>query len=85
MTARNDPPEPRAEELLVEIYRQKRAAIEEGRTPQRVILNRRQYDVIQAYHARLGEIPEGQSDYIGRYELFDLEICIERVERPVVE
>ena len=85
MTARQDTPEPRAEELLVEIYRQKRAAIEEGRTPQRVVLNRTQYDVIQAYHARLGEIPEGQSDYIGRYELFDLEICIEGVERPVVE
>jgi hypothetical protein len=85
MAARQDTPEPRAEELLVEIYRQKRAAIDEGRVPQRVILNRTQYDVIQAYHARLGEMPDGQSDYIGRYELFELEICIERVVQPVVE
>ena len=48
-------------------------------------MNRSHYQTIQEYRARLGEAPEGKVDYIDRYRLFDLEICIEQVAEPAVE
>lgn len=75
----------RAEELILEIYRQRREFGDQGREATRVVMSASHYRTIQRFHARLGEVPEGSVDYIDRYRLFDLEICIERVERPVVE
>ena len=75
----------RAEEVIVEVYRQRSELVARGRSPGRVVMSATHYRLIQEYHARLGEAPEGGSDYIDRYRLFDLEICIERVDRPSVE
>ena len=75
----------RAEELILEVYRQRQEASEQGREATRVVMSLSHYRAIQRFHAHLGEVPEGAVDYIDRYRLFDLEICIERVERPVVE
>ncbi|MFW5741885.1 MAG: hypothetical protein ACOCW3_01070 [Spirochaetota bacterium] len=75
----------RAEELILDVYRQRREIEEHGREATRVVMNPSHYRAIQRFHAHLGDVPEGAVDYIDRYRLFDLEICIERVERPVVE
>ncbi len=74
-----------AQELIVEVYRQRAALAEAGRQVSRVVLNRRQYRTIQEYRTRLGDLPNEAADYVGRYRLFDLEICIEQVEAPRVE
>ena len=74
-----------AEELIVEIYRQRSLLVEEGRTPSRVVISPEHYRQIQEYHRNLGEIAPGKVDYLGRYRVFDLEICLEQVDRPVVE
>lgn len=75
----------RAEELILEVYRQRQALVGAGTSPARVIMSRAHYDAIQRYHAMLGDLPEGSSDYIDRYRLFDLEICVEDVDAPRVE
>ena len=43
------------------------------------------YRVIQQYHARLGELPDGATDYIGKYRIFGLDICIENETSVTVE
>ena len=80
---RTDPPI-RAEEIIVEVYRQRREIVERGGTPEWVVLSPEHYRLVQAYHAQLGEAPEGRADYIDRYRLFDLEIRVERVDEPRV-
>lgn len=74
-----------AQTLIVEVYRQRVALAETGRPASRVVLNPRHYRTIQEYHKRLGNLPDESADYVGRYRLFDLEICIEQVETPRVE
>lgn len=81
--APTEPPS-RAEEVIVEVYRQRRAIVDRGGAPAFVILSPAHYRLVQEYHARLGDAPEGRPDYIGRYRLFDLEIRIERIDQPVV-
>ncbi|MFW5683713.1 MAG: hypothetical protein ACOC1I_02575 [Spirochaetota bacterium] len=76
---------PRAEELIVEVYRQRAVLVEQGEEPSRVVMSKDHYRAIQEYRARLGEVADGHADYMDRYRLFDLEICIERVPEPVVE
>ena len=74
----------RAEELIVEVYRQKTALEKAGTVPRFVDMTLGQYRTIQEYRARLGELPEGFADYLERYELFGLEVCIEDVALPRV-
>jgi len=76
---------PRAEELILEVYRQRTERAGAGGKPSRVVMNRRHYDAIQRYHALLGQMPDGAADYIGRYRLFDLDICVEQTDRIRVE
>jgi hypothetical protein len=70
--------EPRAEELILEAYRQRSEALSAGRAVSRVVMSRTHYELIQRYRARLGEMAEGSVDYLDRYRLFDLDICVER-------
>ncbi len=74
-----------AQTLIVEVYRQRVALAEAGRGCSRVILNPQHYRTIQEYHTKLGDLHNEAADYVGRYRLFDLEICIEQVETPRVE
>lgn len=79
------PQPPPAEELIVEIYRQRSLLVEAGRRPTRVIMSAGHYEQIRNYHRGLGAIAPGRVDYLDRYRVFDLEICVEEVEQPVVE
>lgn len=76
--------QPRAEELIVEIYRQIQRLRTSGH-PTRVVLNRVQYDLLQAYRARLGELPDEQPDYLEKYAVFGLELHIDDCSEPRVE
>jgi hypothetical protein len=68
---------PRAEELIVTILAEKDRRLKEGLSPARVILTPGQYRVIQEYRGRLGEAPSDSIEYLTKYEVFGLEICVE--------
>ena len=76
------PGDPRAEELIVEIYRQLTERTGSGDDPSVVVLSRRDYDILQRYRDRLGEL--GPGDYLERYRIFDLEFFVDDVQQPEV-
>jgi hypothetical protein len=69
--------EPRAEELIATILAQKQRRLSEGENPVRVVLSRTQYRIIQDYRNHLGEASSTSLEYLTRYEIFGLEICVE--------
>ncbi len=75
----------RAEELIVEIYRQRSELVEGGQKPVRVVLSVEHYKVLQAYRGQLGEPVSREIDYLDPYRIFDLEICVEEIEIPSVQ
>ncbi|MDA3852294.1 MAG: hypothetical protein PF447_13650 [Spirochaetaceae bacterium] len=74
----------KAEEIIVEIYRQKQEHQQEGNLPSKVIINMEQYREIQRYHVRLGKLKGSLPDYITADSLFGLEILIDNQEQTVV-
>ena len=75
----------RAEELIVEIYRQRSELVKEGLKPVRVVLSSDHYKLIQSYRGQLGELASREIDYLDPYRIFDLEICVEEIGTPQVE
>lgn len=75
----------RAEELIVEVYRQRSELVGEGLRPIRVVMCAEHYKLIQAYRDRLGELASQDVDYLDPYRMFDLEICVEEIETPQVD
>jgi len=71
--------------VILEAYRQRSEALAGGRAVSRVVMSPSDYELIQRYRARLGELPERGVDYLDRYRLFDLEICVEREAQIRVE
>ncbi|TVR70192.1 MAG: hypothetical protein EA427_06510 [Spirochaetaceae bacterium] len=61
---------PRPEEIIAAVYGRIRSLREEGRTATAIILPPAMYRILQDYRARLGEVPGGLPDYLGKYELF---------------
>lgn len=45
-----------------------------GQRPTGVVLPKAWHGAVQRYRAELGELPDGQRDYLGRYELFGLPV-----------
>ncbi len=62
--------EPRAEEIIAEIYGRISSLRDRGREPEAIVLPMEYYRLLQLYRARLGDTPEGFRDYLGKYELF---------------
>jgi len=75
----------RPEEIIVEIYRQKTALLREGKTPARVILSRAYYDMLQDYHAKLGELEDSDNDYITKYAIFGIPVYLDNACGYAVE
>jgi hypothetical protein len=75
----------KAEEIIAEVWRRHSEMITAGRPPSRVILSASDYRKIQEYHARLGELPKPDMDYIQKDSLFGIPIFIEEVETVTVE
>ncbi len=75
----------RAEELIVEIYRQRSELVKAGQHPVRVVMAASHYKLMQAYRDRLGDLESREIDYLDSYRIFDLEICVEEIETPDVQ
>jgi hypothetical protein len=73
------------EEIIAEIWRQRTELIKDGRQPERVILTSADYKKVQEYHARLGELPKPDMDYIQKDSLFGIPVFIEDIESVTVE
>lgn len=56
----------------MQVWTQRKQLLAAGKRPNRVVLSRSAYDIIQAYHRGLGTLPRGVKDYLSRYALFDL-------------
>jgi len=75
----------RAEELVAEIYRQKRALQASGGTPGTVVLSLEAWRHIRAWHLALGVMEQSpHRDYIGEDTIFDMTVLIDSVDNPVV-
>jgi hypothetical protein len=66
-----------AQELLLAIWKRRTELVEQGKQPEGVVLSRAQYELLQSYNARLGELPNQQLDYIEKYRVFDLPIYVD--------
>lgn len=74
----------RAEELIVNIYRDKLKFQEKGLNPTRVIMPMEYYRKIRKYHAGLGELAGPYGDYITEDEIFGLSVFIDNVDEATV-
>ena len=63
-----------AEELLSRILAAKRTILDSGATPSKAYLSRDQYQRIRTWHASLGDLAEPEVDYVGEYQIFQLEV-----------
>lgn len=67
----------RAEELIAGVWKENRERIEAGASPEKVIMSKENYDILQKYSASLGILLGDVEDYITRYSLFGLTIYID--------
>jgi len=75
----------RAEELVAEIYRQKRVLQESGEHPDTVILSLEAWRHIRAWHLALGVMENSpHKDYIGEDTIFDMTVLIDSSDSPIV-
>ena len=70
----------RAEELILQVWTQRKQLILGGKRPSGVVLSKQSYDAIQEYHRGLGFLPEGVEDYITKYTLFELPFFLDENE-----
>jgi hypothetical protein len=68
---------PRAEEILLALWKNIRSMKEAGDVPDRVVLGPASFRLIQAYRARLGELANPGMDYITRDSIFSLPVYID--------
>ena len=71
----------RAEEVIVEVLRQKRALMESGSTPKEVALSPGLYTLVEKYRLALGVVEGPVPDYLQKGSLFGLDICIDDSSR----
>ena len=67
----------RAEEIIAEVYRQKKDLAESGGEARGVTMSMAQWRMLRDYRARLGDPPGDMPDYLQEDSLFGLEIFIE--------
>ena len=67
----------RAEELINSIYKQKAELLKSGAKPEKIVLSRANYDLLEDYRRKLPPLPLGIQDYLTQYTLFDLPIYID--------
>lgn len=77
--------EVRAEELIVNIYRDKLKLQEKGIKARRIVMPMVLFRKIRTYHAGLGDIQGQFGDYITEDEIFGIPVFIDNVEGISVE
>lgn len=65
------------QEIILEVMKARNDRVAAGLKPTVVILSKSRYQELMLYHASLGDMPEGQPDYISKDTLFDLNICLD--------
>jgi hypothetical protein len=76
--------EPRAEELIAEIYRQYTSLRQEGKSPRRVCLPVSYIRRLRIYHALMGEAADSRHEYLEHDAIFGLEFFVHREEKILV-
>ena len=76
---------PRAEEIIVDIFRQIQELREAGRKPGGIFLSRETYRHIQLYRTAVGELEDASLDYLGKHDLFNLPVFIDETVAWKVE
>ena len=74
----------KAEEIIIEIYKKKNELTEKGIIPSRIVITKKQYDIIRRYKAILGDLPDDSMDYITEDTLFGLPIFLDNVDQCTV-
>ena len=69
----------RAEEIIAEIYRQKREFLENGRRPNKVALSMEMCRILSRYRETLGVMQGPVPDYLLDETVFGLTICVDTV------
>ncbi|MDF1566899.1 MAG: hypothetical protein P1P77_02645 [Spirochaetaceae bacterium] len=64
----------RPEEVIAEVYRQVKAVRETGREPERIVMSRLEWSMVEDYRRQLGVIQGPVPDYLSEDSLFGLEI-----------
>jgi hypothetical protein len=75
---------PRAEEIIAAVYGRMASLREEGKSVTAIVLPAAFYRSIQEYRSRLGEMPEGRPDYLGKYELFGVPLYTDTSSNIVI-
>jgi hypothetical protein len=73
-----------AQELIATVYGRIRQLREEGKEATAIILPPEQYRVLQEYRGRIGDVPEGFPDYLGKYDLFGIPLYTDQRESVVI-
>ena len=67
----------RAEEIIAEIYRQKRELLDKGIKPDKVVFSMDIYRILKRYRELLGVIEGPVPDYLQQETVFGLTVCID--------
>ena len=78
-------PEPRAEEIIAEVYRQKVVSVAAGCNPTTVRLPIVYIRRLRVYRFLLGDLPAGSADYLSRTSLFGLDFVLHDSQSIIVE
>lgn len=70
----------RAEEIILDVYKEKLECSRKGNQPRQVVMNMEQYRTVQNYHRQLGTLEGNMPDYISTDSLFGLDILIDNRE-----
>ncbi len=73
-----------AHEVIATVYGRIRELRDDGKEAVAIILPPQQYRVLQEYRRRIGDVPEGLPDYLGKYDLFGIPLYTDQRESIVI-
>lgn len=66
-----------AAEVVAEIYKKLYERKQKGLESRRVIMTKQNYELVQSFRTSLGDMQASHMDYIQKYSIFNLTVCIE--------
>ena len=69
----------------MEIYARVQEVRRTGRRVTAVVMPANLYRIVQDYRSRLGTVPEGLPDYLGRYDLFGIPIYTDTGDTIIIK
>ncbi len=71
-------------ELIAQVYGRISTLREEGKEAMAIVLPPHQYRLLQEYRRRIGDVPGGLPDYLGKYDLFGVPLYTDQRENVVI-